>query len=96
MPKETGTKETIGFVVIIFMIDGILIGRESLPTPMESLHIVISFYLQSWFGQKTAKGPFGLRVKLPSAHLSTTHGKGFTLSLLMLNVKQESCEYQFL
>ena len=25
------------------------------------------------------------------AHLSTTHGAGFTLSLLMLNVKQGSC-----
>ena len=30
------------------------------------------------FGQETAKGPFGLRVKLPPAHLSSTHGGGFT------------------
>ena len=29
------------------------------------------------------------------ARLSTTHGGGFTLSLSMLNVNQESCEYQF-
>ena len=57
---------------------------------------VITFYLPSCLGQETAKGPFGLRVKLPPAHLSTTHGGGFTLSLLMLNVKQETCEYQFL
>ena len=27
------------------------------------------------------KGPFGLRVKLPPAHLSTKHGGGFELSL---------------
>ena len=58
--------------------------------------IVITFYSPSCLGQETAKGAFGLLVKLPPAHLSTTHGGGFTLSLLMLNVKQESCEYQFL
>ena len=43
--------------------------------------IVITFYSPSCLGQETAKGPFGLRVKLPPAHLSTTHGGGFTLSL---------------
>ena len=58
--------------------------------------IAITFYSPSCLGQETTKGPFGLRVKLPPAYLSTTHGRGFTLSLLMLNVKQESCEYQFL
>ena len=58
--------------------------------------IVITFYLPSYLGQEKAKGPFGLQVKLPSAHLSTTHGGISTLSLLMLNVKQGSCEYQFL
>ena len=58
--------------------------------------IVITFYSPSCLGQETAKGSFGLRVKLPPAHLSTTHDGGFTQSLLMLNVKQESCEYQFL
>ena len=58
--------------------------------------IVIKFYSPSCLGQETAKGPFGLRVKLPPAHLSTTHGGGFTLSLSMLNLKQESYEYQFL
>ena len=58
--------------------------------------IVITFYSPSCLGQETAKGPFGLRVKLPPGHLSTTHGGGFTLSLLMLNVKQGRCEYQFL
>ena len=58
--------------------------------------IVITFYSPSCLGQETAKGPFGLRVKLPPAHLSTTHGGGFTQSLWLLNVKQGSCEYQFL
>ena len=43
--------------------------------------IVITFYSPSCLGQETAKGPFGLLVKLPPAHLSTTHGGGFTLSL---------------
>ena len=43
----------------------------------------------------TAKGPFGLRVKLPPAHLSTTHDGGFILSHLLLNVKQGSCEHEF-
>ena len=43
--------------------------------------IVITFYSRSCLGQETAKGPFGLRVKLPPAHLSTTHRGAFTLSL---------------
>ena len=42
--------------------------------------IVITFYSPSCLGLETAKGPFGLRVKLPPAQLSTTHGGGFTLS----------------
>ena len=40
--------------------------------------------------------PRELHFWLPPAHLSTTHSGGFTLSLLKLNVKQESCEYQLL
>ena len=43
--------------------------------------IIITFYSSSCLGQETAKEPFGLRVKLPPAHLSTTHGVGFTQSL---------------
>ena len=43
--------------------------------------IVITFYSPSCLGQETAKGPFGLQVKLPPAHLSTTHTGGFTQSL---------------
>ena len=43
--------------------------------------IVITFYSPSCLGQEIAKGPFGLRVQLPPAHLSTTHDGGFTLSL---------------
>ena len=58
--------------------------------------IVITFYSPSCVGQKTAKRFFGLRVKLPPAHLSTTLGGGFTLSFYLLNVKQGSCEYQSL
>ena len=43
--------------------------------------IVITFYSPSCLGWEIAEGPFGLRVKLPPARLSTTHGGGFTLSL---------------
>ena len=43
--------------------------------------IVITFYSPSCLGQETAKGPFGLRVKLPPALLSTTYNGGFTLLL---------------
>ena len=57
--------------------------------------IVITFYSTSCLGQETAKGHFGLRVKLPPAHLSSTHGGGFILSHSLLNVKQGSLEYQF-
>ena len=42
----------------------------------------VAFYLTSYLGQKTVKGPFGLRVKVPpAAHLSTTQVIGFTLFL---------------
>ena len=61
-----------------------------------SIVIVITFYSPSYLGPETVKGPFGLPVKLPPAHLFATHGGGFALSFLMLNIKQESCEYQFL
>ena len=43
--------------------------------------------------QETAKEPVGLQVNLPPAHLSTTHGG---MSFLLLNVKHENYEYQFL
>ena len=43
--------------------------------------IVITFYSTSYLGQKTGTRPFGLRINLPPAILSTTHGGGFSLSL---------------
>ena len=43
--------------------------------------IVITFYLPSCLGQETAKGPFGLVVKLPLAHQSITRDESFTLPL---------------
>ena len=52
-----------------------------------------SFY--QVFLAKRQKGPVGLRVKLPHFYLLTTLGGGFTLSHVMLKIKQESCEYQF-
>ena len=39
--------------------------------------IVITFCPPSRRGKETTKGPFGLRMKLPPAHLSTTQGGGF-------------------
>ena len=56
--------------------------------------IVITPYSPSCLGEETVKGTFGLPVKLPPAHLSTTHDESFTLSLSVLNVKQRSWEYQ--
>ena len=37
--------------------------------------ILITLYLPSWLVQETTKERFGLRVKLPPTHLSTTHGR---------------------
>ena len=44
--------------------------------------IIITFYLPSCRGQETVKKPTGLRVKLPPAHLLTTHDGGFNVSLI--------------
>ena len=38
----------------------------------------------------------GLRIKLPPTHLSTTNVEASHCPFLLLNVKQESCGYQFL
>ena len=54
------------------------------------------FIYQVALARRQRRDLFGLRVKLPPAHLSTTRGAIFTLSLLMLNAKQESCENYFL
>ena len=39
---------------------------------LDDFSIAIALCSPSCFGQETAKGSFGLRVKLPTAHLSTT------------------------
>ena len=56
---------------------------------------VITISLPSWIGQETANRPFGLRVQLSPAYLSAAQDKGLTLSLLMVNVKQGSCQYRY-
>ena len=45
-------------------------------------------------GQETAKVTFRLRAKQPKGHMSTIHGGGFTLFLLLLNVKQRNCKHR--
>ena len=40
------------------------------------------FIHQVNLGWQIANEPFGLLVKLPPTHLSTTHGGGLTLSLI--------------
>ena len=45
--------------------------------------IAITVYSSNWLGWKTAKEPFGFRIKLPPAHLFITHGGGFTLFLFI-------------
>ena len=49
----------------------------------KAIVIVNTLNSPSYLRQETAKGPFGLRVKLPvlSAFLSITHGGGFILFL---------------
>ena len=44
--------------------------------------MVITVCSPSRLGQEITKGSFGLRVKLPPARLSTTHGGSFTVILL--------------
>ena len=68
---------------------------------LRSIAIVIAahFYEPSCPGQETAKRPFGFlsqAATCPHVYQSTTSGRGFTLSLLLLNVKQGSYEFQFL
>ena len=68
---------------------------------IKSLEIVISqldklqeSYYNFIHQKGTGKEPWGLRVKLPPARLFTARSGGFILSLLLLNVKLGSCEYQ--
>ena len=51
--------------------------------------IRITYLFTSCLGQETAKGIFGPRVKLPPAHLSSTLGRGFILSLLIAERQAE-------
>ena len=47
------------------------------------IFLYLHLYLTTCLGQETAKAPFGLRVKLPPAHLSTTRAGGFTPSFFI-------------
>ena len=58
------------------------INYRCLQFPKIVIVIVITFYSPSCLGQETAKGPFGLQVKLPPAHLSTTHSGDFPIAAL--------------
>ena len=44
----------------------------------------------SCLGQETTKGPSDLRVKLPPAHMFTTHDEGFILFLLIAECHAET------
>ena len=67
---------------------------EILNTDLMAIALVTASSLTKLPWPRDSKGTF--RSSIQSAPLSTTHSGGFTLSLLLLNVKQESCEYQFL
>ena len=55
--------------------------------------IVITLFSPSRFGQETAKGPFGLRVKLPPVY----HTRWRIHTVPSIAERQAgSCEYQFL
>ena len=45
--------------------------------------IIITVYSPSSLDHETAKGPFGLRIKLPPTHMSTIRGRGVTLCLFI-------------
>ena len=51
--------------------------------------MVIIFYSSNCLDQKTAMGPFGVRVKLPPAHQPNTHGRGFKLPLFIAEHQDE-------
>ena len=48
-----------------------------------SFSVQLQLHLPNCFAQEAAKVSFDLRVKLAPAHLFTTHGGGFVLSLFM-------------
>ena len=54
-------------------------------------HPLLHFYSPNCLGQKTATGSLGLRVILPPAYQSTTHGKGFTLKFLVNSSRLGKC-----
>ena len=56
--------------------------------------IAYILYLPSCLVQETAKQAVGPPVKVPPAHLSTTHGGGFALLALTLNIKHKNFERQ--
>ena len=61
--------------------DYFMTKQKSLRNSSRVILILITFYSPSCLGHEAAKGYLSLRVKLPSAHLSTTHGQGIILSL---------------
>ena len=74
-------KSEIGNAETLFVAKCGITGELALSRAIIVIVIVITFYSPSCLRQETAKGPFGLRVKLPHARLSTTHSGGFILSL---------------
>ena len=94
MLKETATGENIGYVVIIFIIGDISIGRRGragfrtfwlrLLFSLSSKCNCIFIFQMPWSGYSEVT--CGQRVKLPPSHLSTTFGGGFAPSSL-LNIK---------
>ena len=84
--KELDTRIRKASAVMRALHDSVVMKRKLLKKAKLSIFnktvvIVITFYSPHCLGQETAKRPFGLRVKLPPAHLSTTRGGGFTLSV---------------
>ena len=51
-----------------------VLAEKSIRAKPSYIVAVITFYLPSCLGQKTVKGPFEVRVKLPPAHLSQDEG----------------------
>ena len=57
-----------------------MITKCDITLPLTRDGVMVSYYSKlhapSCLGQETAKGPFGIRVKQPPAHLFATRGGG--------------------
>ena len=76
-------------VCLTLLITGLIVPLKTLDTvySLSLITFVLTSYSPSCRGQETKKGLFGVRVKLPPAHLSTTLGGDF--NTVIFNAKRQ-------